>query len=277
MRLDAAPQGRETADHVVTQLERIYRDSAGLELEQLLDRHRHNARQEDYRQVKARLAQCYRTLREDHQYMDDALTVSVAESVKLLDEAQARDEALDSNTIQSIFMQSASMVHGKEDNVERHRNFSERKTKLFNFKGRSSEPIEAVCHEIEGWFNELIQDEKVLKFTELKVLSGVKDIVARHGVFQEKRDSLREVFLDIGVFVIPDKETPLLRQVYSIQLTAWATCKTSLGFIEKNRNGIIGEYRSCAYKPNRELIDGLSQNTRDEAKRKLREFLSCDA
>ncbi|RXW18342.1 hypothetical protein EST38_g7502 [Candolleomyces aberdarensis] len=273
---NAAPRGRETADHVVTQLARIYRDSAGLELEQLLERHRHDARQEDYRQVKAGLARCYGALRENHQHMDDALTVPVAESFKLLDDARARNEELDENTIQSIFMKSVSMEHCKETSVDNYRTFSERKIKLFNYKGRSSEPIEAVCHEIERWFSELIQDKKVLEFTKLERLAGVKDIVARHGVSQEKRGYLREVFLDIGVLVISDQDTPFLR-VYSIKLTAWATCKTSVGFIEKNRNGIIGEYRSYAYKPNRELIDGLSQNARDEAKRKLEVFLPGEA
>ncbi|KAJ2934423.1 hypothetical protein H1R20_g2688, partial [Candolleomyces eurysporus] len=205
--------------------------------------------------------------------MDDALTVSVAESFALLDDARARNEELDSNTIQSIFRQSASMEHCREASVESYRSFSERKVKLFSYKRRGSEPIEAVCHEIERWFSELIQDKEVLEFTGLKGLPGVKDIVARYGVSQQKEYTLNKVFLDIGVLVYLDKETPLLR-VYSIQLTAWATCKTIFGFIEKNRNGIIGEYRSCAYKPKRELITGLSQKVRDEAKRKLEVFLS---
>ncbi|RXW21262.1 hypothetical protein EST38_g4596 [Candolleomyces aberdarensis] len=269
---DLAPQGQpltvQRAEHEVNQLERIFKETNALELGK---QHSHG----DYEQVNINvgLAPCYGTLREDHKRMDNALTVMVAESVNLLDEARARGEKLDLDTVQSIFMQSASMVPCKEDSVENYRDFSERNTKLFKNKGRSSAPIEAVCHEIEGWFNELIQDKNVLDFTTLKGLSGVKDIVARHGVSQKRRGSWEKVFLDIGVLRFPDMENPFVR-VYRIRLTAWATCKKNLGFIEKNRNGIVGEYHSYVYKPRRELIAVISQEAKDNAKRKLELFFS---
>ncbi|RXW18539.1 hypothetical protein EST38_g7315 [Candolleomyces aberdarensis] len=258
----------QRTEHEVKQLERIFKETNARELG---ERH---SREDDKVNVNVGLAPCYGTLRKDHKGMDDKLAVMVAEIVNLLDEAQTRGEKLDWDTVQSIFMQSKSMVPPcKEDTVENYRNFSERNTKLFNHKGRSSAPIEAVCHEIEGWFNELIQDKNVLDFTILKGLSGVKDIVARHGVSQKKRGSWNKVFLDIGVLRFPDMENPFVR-VYRIRLTAWATCKKNLSFIEKNRNGITGEYHSCVYKPRRELIAELSQKARDDAKRKLESFFS---
>ncbi|KAJ2934425.1 hypothetical protein H1R20_g2686, partial [Candolleomyces eurysporus] len=254
------------AEHEVKQLEEIFEETDALELGER-DNHR------DYEYVNVGLAPCYGTLRSDYKRMDDALTLMVAESVNLLEEARADGKKLDWDIVQSIFMQSASMVHCKEDSVQNYRNFSERDTKLFSNKGRSSVPIEAVCHEIEGWFNELIRDKNVLDFTRLKGLSGVKDIVARHGVSQKKRGSWRKVFLDIGVLRFPDMENPFVR-IYRIRLTAWATCKKQLTLIERNRNGITGEYISCVFKPRRELVAGISQQAKENAKRKLEGFFS---
>ncbi|RXW12980.1 hypothetical protein EST38_g12876 [Candolleomyces aberdarensis] len=243
----------QEAQHTAKQLQRIFKDTAGSELGQLLARHSHDSLHEDYRPVKVGLAPCYGTLGKDHKRMDDTLAVMVAQIVNILDQARARGEELDLDTVQSTFRQCASMVHCKDDSVENYRNFSEHKTKLFSNKGRSSEPIEVVCREIERWFNELIQDKNVLEFTTLKGLSGVKDIVARYGVSQEKRCTLNKVFLDIGVLRFPDMENPFVR-VYRIRLSAWATCEKKFGFIEKNRNGIAGEYHSEGAKRNLEVF-----------------------
>ncbi|KAJ2934433.1 hypothetical protein H1R20_g2687, partial [Candolleomyces eurysporus] len=231
--LQGQPLTVPRVEHEAEQLRRIFKETKAQELG---ERHSH---EDDEVSINVGLAPCYGTLRNDHKHMDDALAVMIAESVSLLNEARADGRKLDLDVVQSVFGQSASMVHCKEDSVENYRDFLECNTKLFNNKGRNSAPIEAVCDEIEGWFNELIQDKNVLDFTRLKGLSGVKDIVARHGVSQKKRGSWIKVFLDIGVLRFPDMENPFVR-VYRIRLTAWATCKKNLGFIEKNRNGISG-------------------------------------
>lgn len=69
--------------------------------------------------------------------------------------------------------------------------------------------------------------------------------------------------LEIGVLRYPDIDNPFFK-VYRIKLVAWSDC-TRVLMVQKDKNGITGDFSMRRYKPRESVISGLKKETKVKA------------
>lgn len=72
-----------------------------------------------------------------------------------------------------------------------------------------------------------------------------------------------QTMLEIGVLRYPDIEQPYFK-VYRLQLKAWADCKRVM-MVQRDYNGITGEFRVRKYKPRDSVISEMNEEVRQMA------------
>jgi len=130
-------------------------------------------------------------------------------------------------------------------------------------------PDPNIVREVETWFINLIQDDDVLKSTaiDIKVMAN---IVAQTGATIDSFEALiykneyhEKTMVDIGVLRFPDIDHPHFK-LYRIQLIAWSD-STRVLFVQKDKNGITGEFNSRVFKPRASVINELSGTVKKQA------------
>ncbi|KAJ7231787.1 hypothetical protein C8J57DRAFT_1730056 [Mycena rebaudengoi] len=138
-----------------------------------------------------------------------------------------------------------------------------------NFFKVDGSPHLNVVREIETWFINLIKDDDVLKSTaiDIKVLGNV---VTQTGATIDsfpaliyKNEYHEKPMIDIGVLRFPDIDHPHFK-LYRIRLTAWSDSRRIL-ILQKDQNGITGEFDSRIFKPRAPTIAALSDTAKKQA------------
>ncbi|CAN0189004.1 unnamed protein product [Discosporangium mesarthrocarpum] len=137
----------------------------------------------------------------------------------------------------------------------------------FNFDGS---PSASIVKEVHTWFMYLIKDTDVIDSTgtDINVLA---DIVTSTGTAVSPTNTMSGL-IEIGVLRYPDIEN-LFYKLYRIKFTAWSNCSRVL-FLESDKNGITGEFRSRKFKARQSVIAGVREEIRKKAVDEAEDLLS---
>lgn len=218
------------------------------------------------------LAPSYGTLTsESIKKMDDELKIIIYSTTKLMSTLKDKSwanviSALEQNTLLQPMEQGAVKVKVSK--------FSDEGTGLFKFDGGADNAtVKKVC----VWFKSFIDDEDILKSTGLDIKVLAK-IVAKSGAsvdsvgaFFAKNEYREKTMVEIGVLRYPDIDNPFFK-AYRIKLVAFSDCSRVL-FVQKDKNGIIGEFAVRCYKPRASVIAGLREETKKTAIQEAEDLL----
>ncbi|KAJ7874850.1 hypothetical protein B0H13DRAFT_2348419 [Mycena leptocephala] len=130
-------------------------------------------------------------------------------------------------------------------------------------------PDPNVVREVENWFIDLINDDDVLKSTaiDIKVMAH---IVTQTGATIDsfpaliyKNEYQEKTMVGIGVLRFPDIDHSHFK-LYHIQLVVWSDSRRIL-FVQKDVNGITGEFNSRVFRPRASVIQGLTEDIKKKA------------
>ncbi|KAJ7819293.1 hypothetical protein B0H13DRAFT_2378462 [Mycena leptocephala] len=181
---------------------------------------------------------------------------------------------LTSSSIKDLDDELKIMIAGTMRLLDRHKASGiSRAEKLVkdetNFFKVDGSPDPNVVREVENWFIDLINDDDVLKSTaiDIKVMAH---IVAQTGATIDsfpaliyKNEYHEKTMVDIGVLRFPDIDHPHFK-LYHIRLVAWSDSRRIL-FVQKDVNGITGEFNSRIFRPRASVIQGLTEDIKKKA------------
>ncbi|KAJ7841240.1 hypothetical protein B0H13DRAFT_2365853 [Mycena leptocephala] len=78
-----------------------------------------------------------------------------------------------------------------------------------------------------------------------------------------KNEYHEKTMVDIGVLRFPDIDHPHFK-LYHIRLVAWSDSRRIL-FVQKDVNGITGEFNSRIFRPRSSVIQGLTEDVKKKA------------
>ncbi|KAJ7234292.1 hypothetical protein C8J57DRAFT_1729207 [Mycena rebaudengoi] len=195
--------------------------------------------------------------------LDDQLKIMIDGTMQALVKIPPQQRSWEK--VLEVMMQNA-LLEPAASGISRADKLIKEETNFFKVDGS---PHLDVVREIETWFINLIQDDDVLKSTaiDIKVLGN---IVTQTGATIDsfpaliyKNEYHEKPMVDIGVLRFPDIGHPHFK-LYRIRLTAWSDSRRIL-ILQKDQNGITGEFNSRIFKPRASTIAALSDTAKKQA------------
>ncbi|KAJ7200675.1 hypothetical protein B0H12DRAFT_1036650 [Mycena haematopus] len=195
--------------------------------------------------------------------MDNNLKIMIAATMRALAKVPPQQRSWEK--VLEVMMQNPLLVTD-ETGTSRAEKLVKDETNFFRVDGS---PDPNVVREVETWFINLINDDDVLKSTaiDIKVMAH---IVAQTGATIDsfpaliyKNEYHEKTMVDVGVLRFPDIEHPYFK-LYRIQLIAWSDSRRIL-FVQKDENGITGEFNSRIFRPRVSIIQELSASVKEQA------------
>ncbi|KAJ7839489.1 hypothetical protein B0H13DRAFT_1911236 [Mycena leptocephala] len=195
--------------------------------------------------------------------LDDELKIMIAGTMRLLATVPVQQRTWEK--MLELMMQNL-LLEPEVSGISRAEKLVKDETNFFKVDGS---PDPNVVREVENWFIDLINDDDVLKSTaiDIKVMAH---IVAQTGATIDsfpaliyKNEYHEKTMVDIGVLRFPDIDHPHFK-LYHIRLVAWSDSRRIL-FVQKDVNGITGEFNSRIFRPRASVIEGLTADVKKKA------------
>ncbi|KAJ6457703.1 hypothetical protein C8R45DRAFT_1110451 [Mycena sanguinolenta] len=192
--------------------------------------------------------------------MDENLKIMIAATMRALAKVPPQQRSWEK--VLEVMMQNPLLV-AETSGVSRAEKLVKEETNVFLIDGSPDPNV------VETWFINLIQDDDVLKSTQIDI-KVMASIVAQTGATIDsfpavfyKNEYHEKTMVDIGVLRFPDIEHPYFK-LYRIQLIAWSDSRRIL-FVQKDANGITGEFNSRIFRPRDSIIKELSESVKKQA------------
>ncbi|KAJ7083765.1 hypothetical protein C8R44DRAFT_753330 [Mycena epipterygia] len=195
--------------------------------------------------------------------LDNELKIMIAGTMRTLDKAPVQQRSWE--RVLEIMMENP-LLEPEASGISRTDKFLKEETNVFKLDGS---PDPNIAREVETWFINLIQDDDVLKSTsiDIKVMANIFTqtgaTVNSFPALIYKNESHKKTLVDIGVLRFPDIDHPHFK-LYRIQLIARSdSCR--ILFVQKDENGITGEFNSRVFKPRASSIQELTETAKKQA------------
>ncbi|KAJ7083763.1 hypothetical protein C8R44DRAFT_991939 [Mycena epipterygia] len=195
--------------------------------------------------------------------LDDQLKIMIAATMRALAKVSVQQRSWEK--VLEIMMQNP-LLEPEASGISRADKLVKEETNVFKVDGS---PDHNIVREVETWFINLIQDDDVLKSTSIDI-KVMANIVAQTGATIDsfptviyKNEYHEKTLVDIGVLRFPDIDHPHFK-LYRIKLIAWSDSRRIL-FVQKDENGITGEFNSRIFKPRASIIHELSESVKKQA------------
>ncbi|KAJ7915181.1 hypothetical protein B0H13DRAFT_1872275 [Mycena leptocephala] len=195
--------------------------------------------------------------------LDDELKIMIAVTMRLLATVPVQQRSFEK--MLQLMIQNP-LLEPEASGVSRAEQLVKEETNVFKVDGS---PDPDVVREVENWFIKLINDDDVLKSTAIDV-KVMAHIVAQTGATIDsfpaliyKNEYHEKFMVDIGVIRFPDTDHPHFK-LYRIRMVAWSDSRRIL-FVQKDVNGITGEFNSRIFRPRTSVIHGLTEPIKTEA------------
>ncbi|KAJ7476511.1 hypothetical protein FB451DRAFT_1460612 [Mycena latifolia] len=195
--------------------------------------------------------------------LDDQLKIMIAATMRALAKVPVQQRSWE--TILGVMMQNP-LLEPEMSGISRADRLVKEETNVFKVDGS---PDANIVREVETWFINLIQDDDVLKSTAIdtqvmaNIVAITGDTIDSFPSAIYKNEYHEKTMVDICVLRFPNIDYPHFK-LYRIQLTAWTDSRRVL-FVEKDTNGINGEFNSRVFKPRAFVIQALSETVKKQA------------
>ncbi|KAF7373053.1 hypothetical protein MSAN_00512800 [Mycena sanguinolenta] len=195
--------------------------------------------------------------------LDDNLKVIIAATMRALAKVPAQQRSWEK--VLEVMMQNP-LLEPDAVGISRADKLIKEEVNYFHTDGS---PDPKVVKEVENWFINLIEDDDVLKSTQIDI-KVMANIVAQTGATIDsfpaliyKEEYHEKTMVDVGVLRFPDTNHPHFK-LYRIQLIAWSDSRRIV-FGQKDENGITGEFNSRIFNPRVFTIQELSPTVKKQA------------
>ncbi|KAI0327748.1 hypothetical protein GY45DRAFT_1327180 [Cubamyces sp. BRFM 1775] len=208
--------------------------------------------------------------------MDAALLVMITATMNELQ--KERSESKGPLTWEAVVaaMMRNPLLEPSEDAIVREDKFIKEGFAFFKFNGK---PSKTVVDEVHAWYLRLIDNDADVQQSISLSINAMEAIVAQTGAtvtsfatFFHKTEEQSQTVVEIVVLRFPDIDHPYFK-IYRVKLAAWSHCSRVLA-VQKDENGIRGEFASHRFHPRKSVIERLSQTVIDKAVADAKALLS---